>query len=244
MSTKMSKTDHAYGSIEEQKLTFDGESSPPVQQHNATPKEYSLKTAAAIFVLFAGFSLSISRTNVASNVSLLSSTAQGSDVALPDYVTALDETDPEWDASRLKRVIGDPGKGKLIPDEVALVRFTKPHFVFRTYGGEGKANQCGYWWTLNPPQDDKDTYFDHFAICPEWNDASDIIRCRVPVGYVAVVGVGQTVSRMYLRSCWSFLLSYVSVLFQCSTFYLLIPSDRSIVPRAAVTLHRSLRIFS
>jgi len=46
---------------------------------------------------------------------------------------------------------------------------------------------------MAPPAGAKDTYFDHFAICPEWNDASDIIRCRVPVGYVAAVGVGQTV---------------------------------------------------
>jgi len=76
---------------------------------------------------------------------------------------------------------------------VELVRFVEPHFVFRTYGGFHKASQCGYWWTMAPPAGAKDTYFDHFAICPEWNDASDIIRCRVPVGYVAAVGVGQTV---------------------------------------------------
>lgn len=123
--------------------------------------------------------------------------ATGADLELPSYLSALDESDPEWDAysSQLTSpwVIGDPGKGNLVPGQVELVRFVEPHSVFRTYGGVHKASQCGYWWTMDPPTGSRETYFDHFAICPEWNDASDIIRCRVPVGYVAAVGVGQTV---------------------------------------------------
>ena len=121
----------------------------------------------------------------------------GASLDLPSYLAALDETDPEWDdySSQLtsRWVVGGPGKGNLVPGQVELVRFVEPHFVFRTYGGYHKASQCGYWWVMDPPKGAKDTYFDHFAICPEWNDATDIIRCRIPVGYVAAVGVGQSV---------------------------------------------------
>jgi len=121
----------------------------------------------------------------------------GASLDLPSYLAALDETDPEWDdhSSQLtsRWVVGGPGKGNLVPGQVELVRFIEPHFVFRTYGGYHKASQCGYWWVMDPPKGAKDTYFDHFAICPEWNDATDIIRCRIPVGYVAAVGVGQSV---------------------------------------------------
>jgi hypothetical protein len=125
------------------------------------------------------------------------SSAGATSLELPSYLAALDETDPEWDdySSQLTSpwVVGAPGKGNLVPGEVALVRFVEPHFVFRTYGGYHKASQCGYWWVMDPPKGAKNTYFDHFAICPEWNDATDIIRCRIPVGYVAAVGVGQSV---------------------------------------------------
>ena len=104
--------------------------------------------------------------------------------------TALDETDPEWAEHSWRvtnsRVIGEPGGGNIIPDMIDI--FNEPH---RTYGG--KANQCGRWWVLDPPSGPKDSYFHHFAICKEWNDATDIIRCRVPKGYIAVVGEGQSV---------------------------------------------------
>ena len=94
-----------------------------------------------------------------------------------------------------KYVIGEPGQGNMVPGKVELVRFVEEHFVFRTYGGGAK--QCGWWWVLNPPRGKKETYFDHFAICPEWNDADNIVRCRVPENYVAVVGIGQTVSVIF-----------------------------------------------
>jgi hypothetical protein len=120
-----------------------------------------------------------------------------SSLDLPDYLVSLDESDEDWDNLKGQLtsswVIGEEGKGNLIPDKVEIVEFVKDHYVFRAYGGEGKANQCGYWWVLNPPTGDTVTYFDHFAICNAWNDATDIIRCRVPQGYKSAVGIGQSV---------------------------------------------------
>ena len=207
------KNNH-YDSIEEQSLSFDGESSPPVEDTSRSVK--TIATAVTLFGMFVVFGLSSSsRANFAANGNVLPvlGNARGptSNLDLPSYMTALDETDPEWDAyaNQLtsKYVIGDPGKGNLIPDKVALVKFVEPHFVYRTYGGDHKASQCGYWWVMDPPTEDKDSYFDHFAICPEWNDASDIIRCRVPVGYIAAVGEGQTVSNLFI--IWILFVFYV-----------------------------------
>jgi hypothetical protein len=116
---------------------------------------------------------------------------------LPDYLVALDESDEDWDDLKGQLtsswVIGTEGKGNLIPDKVEIVEFVKDHYVFRAYGGEGKAKQCGYWWVLNSPTGDTEKYFDHFAICDAWNDATSIIRCRVPQGYKTAVGIGQSV---------------------------------------------------
>lgn len=66
----------------------------------------------------------------------------------------------------------------------------------------GKAQVCGNYWTLSSPADNMypanpllsaDDYLSNiFAVCPEWDDATDIVRCNIPVGYNAVVGIGQT----------------------------------------------------
>lgn len=172
----------------------------PSLKETARAVPHLVKCALAATALFGCF-LALSRASTPSAVAganadlRLSNT--GANLELPSYLSALDESHPEWDkySSQLtsRWVIGNPGGGNLVPGQVEIVEFVEPHFVFRTYGGDHKASQCGYWWTMTPPSGAKDTYFDHFAICPEWNDASDIIRCRVPVGYIAAVGVGQTV---------------------------------------------------
>lgn len=64
--------------------------------------------------------------------------------------------------------------------------------MYRVYGGEGKASQCGFWWNLDAPQDTTKSYFEEFAVCEEWNDATHMVRCNVPEGYNAVVGIGQS----------------------------------------------------
>jgi len=195
--------DTGYDSIEE----------PPETVENATPEVVpSLKeTASAVphllkcalaatalcgcFLALSGSSNSTPSAAAGAKADLRLSS--GANLELPSYLSALDESHPEWDlySSQLTSswVVGDPGNGNIVPGKVEIVEFVEPHFVFRTYGGDHKASQCGYWWTMDPPAGARDTYLEHFAICPEWNDASQIIRCRVPVGYVAAVGVGQTV---------------------------------------------------
>lgn len=114
---------------------------------------------------------------------------------VPSYLTVLapDEYDHnEFDVNS-SYIIGEPGEGNIVKGEAKVVRFNEPTFVFRTYGGEGKAQQCGYWWVLNPPSGSKDTYFEHFAICPEFNDATYIVRCLVPTNFTAIVGEGQSI---------------------------------------------------
>lgn len=191
-----------YGSIEGQ--TLPGNNDVPVDDVTSTTDTASKMKKFAKYALIvaigssAMYALSFSRPRSSTEVPTLATTNDVTNsadhLALPDYLVALDSTDPEYDESMLtsKYVIGEPGQGNMIPGEVELVRFVKEHFVFRTYGGGAK--QCGYWWVLNPPKGSKETYFDHFAICPEWNDADNIVRCRVPVNYTAVVGIGQTVS--------------------------------------------------
>jgi hypothetical protein len=206
----MATNETGYGSVE------DSPKASPLSKETARAGPHLVKcaiSAAAMFGCF--FTLAQNPTPSAvvadsTNAELLVAQQQQqrhqsnarANLELPSYLAALDETDPEWDdySSQLtsRWVVGAPGKGNLVPGQVELVRFVEPHFVFRTYGGYQKASQCGYWWVMDPPKGAKDTYFDHFAICPEWNDATDIIRCRVPVGYVAAVGVGQSVRARWI----------------------------------------------
>jgi hypothetical protein len=113
---------------------------------------------------------------------------------LPKYLMPLPEDDPDFDyltSSMYKYVLKEENLGGL--KEAAVVTFTREHEVFRLYGGgDGKAGQCGRYWTLEAPKDDVPTYYEHFAVCPEWNDATFLIRCTVPVGFHAIVGPGQT----------------------------------------------------
>lgn len=80
-----------------------------------------------------------------------------------------------------------------------VVTAVQDHFMYRVYGGP--ASQCGYWWVLAPPSNvypveppiDKEEYMSElFAICPEWNNATSVIRCSLPAGTNLVVGPGQT----------------------------------------------------
>lgn len=121
---------------------------------------------------------------------------------LPPYLEPLPETDPAFEgfnSTANRFVLGDPGQGGLVNFEI--VTFTEEHDVYRVYGGDGKASMCGFWWTLSPPGNiypanpllSADDYLSElFAVCPEWNDATEIIRCNIPVGYNAIVGIGQT----------------------------------------------------
>lgn len=114
-------------------------------------------------------------------------------VSLPDYLTALSTSDPAYAAlnETVNRfLLKGPGEGAF--KEAEIITFTKSHHVYRVYGGEGKAGQCGFWWNLDAPQDTTKSYFEEFAVCEEWNDATHMVRCNVPEGYNAVVGIGQS----------------------------------------------------
>ena len=115
-------------------------------------------------------------------------------VQLPSYVTAVPENSPAFSAlnSTLHvHLLRPPGHGGFASAQI--ITFTQPHYVYRIYGGEeGNASQCGYWWNLDPPANSTTSYFEEFAVCTEWNDATHLVWCRVPVGYDAVVGMGQS----------------------------------------------------
>jgi len=114
-------------------------------------------------------------------------------VTLPDYVVALSTSDPNYAALNNtvhEYLLKPPGLGGFV--EAQIVTFTEPHFVYRIYGGEGKASQCGYWWNIDPPMNSTASYFEQFAVCDEWNDATNMVRCNVPSGFHAVVGTGQS----------------------------------------------------
>lgn len=201
----MMNKENNYGSVavEDQSIAFGMESSPSVK--GATNKHF-LKCALAAIALFGCFATladpSGPSANTASEANLLATTEQeqqtnaGPNLLLPSYLEALGPGDPEYEsnASKLtsKYTIAEPTKGNMIPGRVEIVRFTEPHFVFRYYGGS--SSQCGYWWVLDPPTGTEASYSEHFAICPEYGPKSDIVRCRIPAGYVTVVGEGQSVS--------------------------------------------------
>lgn len=122
---------------------------------------------------------------------------------LPSYLEPLPETDPAFAAFNETGfgpyILAPPGKGNL--REFEIITFKEEHDVYRVYGGDDKAGMCGRWWTLSPPGNIYPTFplltadeylTDIFAVCPEWNDATQIIRCNVPAGYNAIVGIGQT----------------------------------------------------
>ncbi len=92
---------------------------------------------------------------------------------LPDYLAPLSMEDPAYAALNetvYKFLLKPPGLGGF--KEAEIVKFTQAHFVYRVYGGEGKASQCGYWWNLDAPQNTTQSYFEQFAVCEEWNDAT------------------------------------------------------------------------
>ena len=61
------------------------------------------------------------------------------------------------------------------------------HTAYRIWGGP--ASQCGYWWILAPPDDCVDVcprmtalqLETTFAVCPEWNDMTNITAANIPV---------------------------------------------------------------
>lgn len=204
MDMENNKNNNNYGSVENQSMAADVHD---VAMVTAKPRSLVLKCVLAAVGFYGCYMALSGFSTMDSGVSLLETSTgmatataaetSASTLNLPSYLFAVDKNDEEYDkyADQLTSsyVIGGKGEGNLIPGEVEIVRFVEPHFVFRTYGGENKANQCGYWWVLDPPTGNKISYFDHFAICPEFNDATDIVRCRVPEGYIAVVGVGQSI---------------------------------------------------
>ena len=112
---------------------------------------------------------------------------------LPNYLAPLPETDPAFPALNTSMhdfVLKPPGQGGLV--EAQIVKFTQDRPIFRIYGGAGKASQCGFWWNLDPPTGNTSTYFMQFAVCPEWNDATNIVKCSVPKDFNAIVGPGQS----------------------------------------------------
>jgi hypothetical protein len=116
-------------------------------------------------------------------------------LSLPDFIVPLTSTDPSFAALNnslaMYGLLPPPGGGNFL--EAQPVKFTTERSVYRVYGGgEGKAGQCGRWWNLDPPQSDTSSYFLEFAVCPIWNDATNLVRCSVPVGYTALVGIGQS----------------------------------------------------
>ncbi len=147
-----------YSSIEEQPLVCDEKVSDSLEGLGVErPQMAKVKcTLAAVAMLGCFLTLAHSSRNsstgTSSAVDILGS-PHGHDLKLPTYLTALDESDPQWDeySSQLtsKYVVGDPGKGNLVPDKVELVRFNEPHLAFRTYGGENKAANVGTGGSLS-----------------------------------------------------------------------------------------------
>ena len=133
---------------------------------------------------------------------------------LPPYLVPLPESNPAYaglNNSAYDFAYGpNPGDGNL--KEFEIVSFTEAHDAYRLYGGN--ATECGYWWILagettataasssgancfpqDPANVDFTTYAqDLFAVCPEWNSGTFIRRCTIPVGYNAIVGIGQSVN--------------------------------------------------
>jgi len=131
---------------------------------------------------------------------------------LPPYLVPLPESNPAYaglNSSAYDFAYGpNPGDGNF--KEFEIVSFTAAHDAYRLYGGTAK--ECGYWWILagetvattassavncfpqDPANVDFTTYArDLFAVCPEWNAGTSIRRCTIPVGFNAIVGIGQSV---------------------------------------------------
>lgn len=119
---------------------------------------------------------------------------------LPTYLELLPESDPQWAAlnsSAYSYAYGpNPGDGYL--KEFQIVVFTKSHSAYRIWGGP--ASECGYWWALAPASDCVEVcprisaldYQDMFAVCPSWNNMTNITVVDIPVNTTGVVGIGQS----------------------------------------------------
>mmetsp|Transcript_53854 Transcript_53854/g.62186 ORF Transcript_53854/g.62186 Transcript_53854/m.62186 type:complete len:294 (+) Transcript_53854:118-999(+) len=122
---------------------------------------------------------------------------------LPPYLLPLPESDPAYpglNESAYNYAYGpNPGDGML--KEFEVVTFVTTHNAYRVYGGNATA--CGYWWILAPDHNDcfrpilddvNYTIFanDYVAVCPEWNTGMYLHRCKIPAGYNAVIGIGQS----------------------------------------------------
>jgi len=195
-----------YGSIESS--SKNQETIPPlVDKTTENPKSHMVKLLALVavagcflaLVLFsssnsdideAKASLLAEQSNAKTSAVIVDANAG---VKLPSYLTPLG-LDDDYDHKKYnvtsKYIIGAKGKGNIIPGEAQVVKFNKPGFVYRTYGGN--ARQCGYWWVLNPPSDRREAYAKHFGMCPSFNDVDYIIRCHVDANFTAIVGPGQS----------------------------------------------------
>uniref|UniRef100_A0A7S1BA02 Uncharacterized protein n=1 Tax=Corethron hystrix TaxID=216773 RepID=A0A7S1BA02_9STRA len=110
---------------------------------------------------------------------------------LPPFLTTLSKDDDDYDDLyniMTKYALKSEGVGGF--KEAEIVAFTREHVSYRLYGG--KAELCGHWWTMDSPSGTSEDFDEHFAVCPEWNDATTIGHCTVPPGYKAIVGIGQT----------------------------------------------------
>merc|ERR1719343_274766 len=195
-----------YGSIESS--SKNQETIPPLVDkttENPNPRIVKLLALAAVagcfvaLVLFSSSNLDSDEAKASvlaaqSNVKTSAAIADANaGVKLPSYLTPLG-LDDDFDHTKYnvtsKWIIGSEGKGNIIPGEAQVVKFNEPGFVYRTYGGNAK--QCGRWWFLNPPTDEREAYAKHFGICPSFNDIDYIVRCRIDAGFTAIVGPGQT----------------------------------------------------
>uniref|UniRef100_A0A7S1D8F3 Uncharacterized protein n=1 Tax=Cyclophora tenuis TaxID=216820 RepID=A0A7S1D8F3_CYCTE len=109
--------------------------------------------------------------------------------AIPSYLEFLPEADPSFPALNATLRLKRPGEGGF--REGAPVRFLEQRSVYRIYDAI-VARQCGRWWNLDAPQNTTMSYYQEFAVCPEWNKATWMVKCNVPVDFIALVGTGQS----------------------------------------------------
>ena len=91
----------------------------------------------------------------------------------------------------------DSEKGGLIPSySKEYITTTNRTLVFRLFTQpptKGKAGKYGSWWSLTPPSGSKYTYMTNNAICPEFNDMTDLVVCLLKKNVKVSIGPTQSI---------------------------------------------------
>ena len=64
--------------------------------------------------------------------------------------------------------------------------------VYRVWDSSKSHSRIGRWWSLNRPNESRETYRQTYAICPSWSALDHLVSCDLVAGSLVVIGTTQS----------------------------------------------------